>query len=59
LRIQPEKDSAAIVSERTAFKVLVVVDSNIRFVQTFEPIIVGDRRAADEIWLALATVDVV
>jgi len=42
LRIEPEKDSAAIIRERTAFKVLVIIDGNIRFVQTFEPVFVGD-----------------
>jgi hypothetical protein len=42
LRIEPEKDSVAIIRERTAFQVLVVVDADVGFGVAREPVIVGD-----------------
>jgi len=57
--IEPEKDSAAIVSESATSQVLAVIDADFGLSKARKPVIAGDRVAANEKRFALTTVDVI
>ena len=57
--IEPEKDSAAIISESATSQVLVIIDADFGLIKARKSVIVGDCVATDEKRFTLATVDVV